>query len=237
MNGLAMRLGAQACLWDARFGVCLRNLGGNVRGAAGEYALPGELSLGVERALGRLATVSFGATIDRNREARFHGGTRWTAPGGFALLAGAAYDSERFERPFSPRGGVELGLRAFCVSYGYVPDGELGATHHLSLQFPGPGNRSWHREAPPPAHVIAQGNDAPMVADTQAPRSWAVWGGTYRTEAGAKAEIRALRVERIDDAGVVVTPDGLFRVRIATSLTAEEARLLAQRLRATYSEE
>ena len=239
LRGLSVAVGGQARLLGWTVGGCLRNLGADVEGVTGTYGLPTELSLGINRCFWRGASLSLNTTVDRNGENRIHGGTRWVGPGGLALLAGAAYRGYDTDPRLSLRAGLELDLRALWVSYGYIPNDDLGPTHHLSLQFRmGGGGTSAQTSPSHPNEDLDCEPDVGRQASGRAPgQSWAVWGGTYRSEEGAQKEVRALRVQRIDGADVVATPEGFFRVRVACGLDEAKARAMARLLHATYSEE
>ncbi len=238
MRAFAVDVGTEVDALGGVVGFVLRNLGPAPRGEGDSYRLPTELACGAQRAIGSRGRISLTAVLDRDGSRRIAGGGRLAGPGGLALLAGVLHEPESADRPTSIRGGLELEMRAVRVSYAFVPDAELGATHHISLDLTPRGSRSAFAapidESAVPS-VSSRETPAACIAQPArpGPERWSVWGGTHRDREGAEAEVRALLVESVTTASVVEAGDGTYRVRVASDLTRSVAASLAHRLRAT----
>lgn len=237
IGGFSFSFGAQLVLLGSDVGIALRNLGPDMTSDAGSFHLPSEVSLGIERPFGGRSLVSVAAAVDRAGESSLNAGLSLRGPAGVALLGGAAYLSDAYDDRVSPRAGAEVELKNLRVSYGYIPEAELGVTHHFSLCFSPP-------KRPVATGLTEESYRPPIVIPTEpapaaAPEEelWAVWGGTYRSPSDAEKEVRALGAEKIDGAEVVPQEDGRYRVRIAQGLAESEAEEIARRLKARSSPE
>lgn len=134
LRGVSFSLGAELEVVDTRFAVALRDIGPDLGGEAGSYALPSQVAAGLEREIGLASRVSLTGVLDRFGDWSASGGVRVTGPARFSLLCGAAYLPGRAESPFSPRAGIAAPLGAMLFAYSYAPDGVVGSTHHFSVE-------------------------------------------------------------------------------------------------------
>lgn len=234
LRGWSADCGLAVPVGQHELGLVARHLGPPIQGELGVYELPAEIAVGGTHPVARGLETSWTAALGLDDSAALRGGVRWRPAPALAVLLGGRW-SPTDER-FQPGAGAEVDWAALRVSYGFLPDGETGSTHHLAIALRSgvSGEPSSRRPAetipipPAGANEVAPVVEIPGAPSSETVDTWSVWGGTHRTRSSAGAEVRAWEASGVKGAVPVSLPNGDFRVRLRASLTRDEAQRLAR---------